>query len=63
MLDTDWPEDMPVSVCLDCSDHNNDETGVTEVFRELAKKQEPLGAEFEAAIGDQSTLYETDEPA
>jgi hypothetical protein len=35
------------------------ETGATEVFQELAKRQEPLGAEFEAAIGDPSTLYET----
>ena len=31
----------------------------TEIFQELAEKQEPLGAEFEAAIGDLSTLYET----
>lgn len=37
----------------------NQEPGTTEVFQELAKKQEPLGAEFEAAIGDRSTLYET----
>lgn len=29
-----------------------------DAFQELAKKQEPLGAEFEAAMGDRSTLYE-----
>ena len=33
-----------------------------EIFRQLAERQEPLGADFEAAIGDLSTLYETDIP-
>ena len=33
---------------------------LAEIFPELAERQEPLGAEFEAAIGDPSTLYEID---
>lgn len=33
-----------------------------EIFRQLAERQEPLGADFEAAVGDLSTLYETDVP-
>jgi hypothetical protein len=36
--------------------------GLTDVLSDLLEKQEPLGAEFEAAIGDYSTLYETDTP-
>jgi len=36
--------------------------GLTDVLSNLLEKQEPLGAEFEAAIGDYSTLYETDTP-
>lgn len=34
---------------------------LTEAFQELAKRQEPLGADFEAAIGDRSTLYEIED--
>jgi len=36
--------------------------GAEEIFRQLAERQEPLGADFEAAVGDLSTLYETDVP-
>ncbi len=36
--------------------------GLTDVLSDLLEKQEPLGADFEAAIGDYSTLYETDTP-
>jgi hypothetical protein len=32
--------------------------GLTDVLSDLLEKQEPLGAEFEAAIGDYSTLWE-----
>jgi len=39
-----------------------DVPGAEEIFRQLAERQEPLGADFEAAIGDRSTLYETDVP-
>ena len=32
--------------------------GLTDVLSDLLEKQEPLGAYFEAAIGDYSTLWE-----